>query len=372
MEKEQIEVFHLQYKGKRFEQHTMPLELLEDLAVLGELTIEMAKYVYLEEHPDRQRVIRNYAKGISFELVGIEAGSTLPQIVMVQTGANPLGMESFKQAESRIIDAVANAQEDPTRYMPHALLKKFERLGKNLKNDESIVMHNGNGSSGTYSRQVRKQLVLASSLSRKYSDATVLRGFVAELDLQRRVGHLILVNGQRFGFPFPDELTTELKEAFLTFDTPQRQRVALQATALFSENDQLQKVEEIEGLTFLDPLDIDFRLDELILLKEGWLDGQGKELPPAATEWLRKSSADYLADDLPLPFIFPTPEGSIQFEWSTEDFEASLHFLLPGKEAEFQMVALTDKAKDSEAEWQLEEEEDWIKLKTYLKGQLCP
>ena len=40
--------------GKRFEDHSIPLELLGDLAVLEAMVIEVAKWRYLQDNPDRK------------------------------------------------------------------------------------------------------------------------------------------------------------------------------------------------------------------------------------------------------------------------------------------------------------------------------
>ncbi len=73
------EIFSPRYTGARFAQHAMPLELLEDLKVLQEMTLEMAKQIYLLENQDRQRVPKNFDSRIFFELQSINEGSTIPK-----------------------------------------------------------------------------------------------------------------------------------------------------------------------------------------------------------------------------------------------------------------------------------------------------
>jgi hypothetical protein len=78
---------------------------------------------------------------------------------------------------------------------------------------------------------------------------------------------------------------------------------------------KLIRIDTIESSSVLDPLDIHARLEELRLLKQGWLDGEGEPFEPAGMDWLESAVRDHLAAEMPLPHIFPSPSGQILFEW---------------------------------------------------------
>jgi hypothetical protein len=59
--------------GQRFDEHTLPLELLKDFAALEEMLIEVAKRDYLRAHPARARTPRGFTKGIELHLTEVEA-----------------------------------------------------------------------------------------------------------------------------------------------------------------------------------------------------------------------------------------------------------------------------------------------------------
>lgn len=59
----------------------------------------------------------------------------------------------------------------------------------------------------------------------------------------------------------------------------------------------------------LDPLDVRARLDDLRALSDGWLDGTGVAPPHAGLDWLASAFDRHFPDDLPLPHLYPTPEG---------------------------------------------------------------
>jgi hypothetical protein len=67
-------------KGERFEGAAIPLEMLRDLALLEEMVTEVAKWVYLRQHPGRTRSPRGFTGGVEFRLTRVEDGSAIPVI----------------------------------------------------------------------------------------------------------------------------------------------------------------------------------------------------------------------------------------------------------------------------------------------------
>lgn len=72
MNQHRTEIFTPRYEGERFKDHRFPLEFLEDLKILQEMTVETAKYIFKEKNSNRERILRNFTAGVSFELESIE------------------------------------------------------------------------------------------------------------------------------------------------------------------------------------------------------------------------------------------------------------------------------------------------------------
>lgn len=72
---------------------------------------------------------------------------------------------------------------------------------------------------------------------------------------------------------------------------------------------------------------INAHLTELLNLKDGWLDGQGFAPSMAAVETARECLplVEAILEDR--VYIYPTPEGGVQAEWSTENWSFDLCFL---------------------------------------------
>jgi hypothetical protein len=58
------------------------------------------------------------------------------------------------------------------------------------------------------------------------------------------------------------------------------------------------------------------RLHELAQLDQGWLDGDGEAIAPAALRLARAALRSLAHAGAPPPRIYPTPEGGVQAEWS--------------------------------------------------------
>jgi hypothetical protein len=127
------------FTGKRFEDHAIPLELLEDFTAFEELLVELAKWLYFKDHPGRQRVPRGFTKGISLKLAAIEEGSSVPKIILVTstlTGLFPsISQDYLTRAKENILKSIDAASNNAniTDYIPENLLVYFNRIGKRLK-----------------------------------------------------------------------------------------------------------------------------------------------------------------------------------------------------------------------------------------------
>jgi len=69
---------------------------------------------------------------------------------------------------------------------------------------------------------------------------------------------------------------------------------------------------------YQNPLDVAARIDELRLLRAGWINGGGKAFDTKELDRLISAFTTHYPEDLPLPYIFPTESGGIQFEWRLE------------------------------------------------------
>ena len=121
--------------GERFAGHAIPRELLKDISVLEEMIIEVAKWRYLQDHPDRKRSPRGFTDGISLKLTAIDEGSAIARIgLFVDTPQffPPENQRYLEQARESVIGAITAAEHNAsiTDHLPESLLGYFDRIGR--------------------------------------------------------------------------------------------------------------------------------------------------------------------------------------------------------------------------------------------------
>ena len=122
--------------------------------------------------------------------------------------------------------------------------------------------------------------------------------------------------------------------------------------------------------------DIRRRLESLKALKDGWADGtnlpgrwgegHGKAPSPEGLDWLVGQFLARYASDLPCPYLYPTPEGGIQAEWSMGPNEASLEIDLDAHAAEWHCLNVNTSRAD-ERTVALDDDNAWEWLVTELR-----
>ncbi len=122
--------------------------------------------------------------------------------------------------------------------------------------------------------------------------------------------------------------------------------------------------------------DIARRLDRFKHLEDGWADGMqhagdwgsgyGKAPHHEELDWLKQQFATHYPSTLDRPYLYPTPEGGVEAEWSIGSNAASLEIDLETHEAEWHNLNFdTD---DSYERWlNLDEPDGWEWLVSELR-----
>ena len=116
----------------------------------------------------------------------------------------------------------------------------------------------------------------------------------------------------------------------------------------------------MNGVEFLRPhaLDIPARLDEFRDMKDGWFEGEGVAPSLEGLDWLATGFDRHFPDDLPLPYLYPTPEGGVQAEWSLSENEISLEVDLVTHHGAWHRLNMNNQADDVQ-ELNLDDDNGW-------------
>lgn len=353
--------------GERFARHSIPLEFLKDLAVIEEMVVEVAKWRFLQAHPDRKRSPRGFMDGVSLRLSAVEEGSAVPVISLVMAGGTlfpPENQTYFIEARDAIVGAIAAAgstnQAAILEHLPEHTLSYFDRIGRSLREGEVMELsRDGEAAPARLTKETRRTLVLASSKARAFSEETTVRGVVPEADQDNMTFQVQLPDGRKLPVTMSEPHIDTILKAFNGYRDGLR--VLLQGVARTTRTGRLERIESIEHMSLLDPLDIAARLDELKELQDGWLEGVGRAPSADGLDWLSSAFDAYFPDGLPLPYLYPTEDGDVRAEWSLGGVEASADVDLTSRVASWHEL---DLATDAEYARQLNlsSEEDWAWL----------
>lgn len=356
--------------GKRFSEHTLPLDILKDFAVLGEMLVEVAKRRYLEDNPTRKRLPNGFTKGLELHLIAMEQGSTVAVLSSPSHALFPFGEQDYlSRAKNEMIDAVAAVSDGEHPLLEPELLRYFDRFGRSLRDDEAIEFKSSKQRTITLTPTIRKRLIAASQAT-SWTDEMILKGRIPMVDQASLYFDLELNNGSKLKAP----LTETHRKNILKYSVGYQEGVyvAIKGVVVCGPGSQLKEIESIEYINQLDPLDIEMRLDELAQLQPGWLNGKGFALDNSALSLLAENFEEFFNSELPLPYLYPTAEGGVQAEWTIEGWEVSLEIQLPTLQAELHALNL---AMSVEKEFSVslmahEQEKGWDELnKTLLQMQ---
>lgn len=322
-------------KGARFEGHAIPLTVLPDLTAYRDLVLEVARALFFRENPERQRVPKGFEEGFDLVLRSIGEGSAVAALERPTPVPEQLCLvkqDYFEQARdvvSQTIEAMRTGMPAPAAF-PLEAVRCFNNFGRTLRDDESIEIRGPGGRSAvSYTKQVRKRLVLLRE--RTYEDSVEVTGRVVQFDAQRRTFGLLV--GELSVVGSLDGLSARQMGIVRTAAVHAEElRVYASGVGAFDQLDRLVRLVSVKELALAEDeelreaLDIDKRLAALADLEEGWLDGQGSGIEPQTLAGLAALLREAEALGLPRPYLYPTPEGAVQAEWSFPDAEVSARF----------------------------------------------
>lgn len=306
----------LHFRGARFDAGSgMPVEALGELVAYRELVMEVARLVFLEHNPDRQRVPKGFTDRLSLRLREVKDGSAVPLLERPTAGGVfpwPDEFDTARDLISEAIQAAANGTPIPASF-PEDALVHFNRLGQGLQDDESIEFRAPDSHAGPrYTQAVRK--ILLAGRSNYQRDATV-GGWVTELDAERMRFQLRLSAGSVIPAPIDAVTFDEVKEALApTGEGPQ---VIVSGVGVFDRmTEQLLRFDSVHELIAEDS---DLGMADAVTASHvaaGWLDGDGEHTDPEVARRARALLEAIATHGVPAPRVYPVPDGGLQAEWT--------------------------------------------------------
>lgn len=357
--------------GPRFDGGVVPLRVLADFAVLELMIVDIAKWKFLSENSNRKRVPRGFTDGISLKLTGVEEGSAVPVISLFLAATTlfpPAAKSYFELARDAIVLSIREAGEDrPITALPPDMLGHFARFGRSLEPGEAVVFEDPSaGPPARLTRETRHRLVTASTV-KEYTGDVVLHGNITGMEAKLGWFNLERPDGTAVEVPLAQPHFETVLDAFTNYAKGQKARVRIYAGGRFDRDRRLKGIESVDQVVVIDPLDVRARVEELKLLRHGWLDGEGRIAPPTGLDWIASAFEERYPDDLRLPYLFPTPGGGVLAEWSLAPWSLSLEIDSGLKRGDWHALNLDTEA-ESEKELDLASAGDWTWLAEQVRS----
>jgi hypothetical protein len=352
--------------GERFEQHTLPADVLSDIAALQEMLVSLAKAAYIAADSGRVRALRNFDKDVQLHLGPRGEGSTaLPLMLVFSSALMAPYRPAFETAQRQFTQAIDAAARGETPQLAPKYLAYFDQIGRSLRSGEALQVPMSTGEA-SLTQDTRKRLIEASRVA-EWSERATLRVRISATDYTADGFKAELLDGTVLPGKLDPTIQEQLAEAHYRYNSETSAWLLLECVVRKERSGKLKAIDSIQQVAPLDPLDIALRLHNLGQLHEGWLDGRGHAPSEAGLAWLSNAFSEEYPTELPLPRLYPTPEGGVLAEWMFGRQDTSLNINLESKVGEYDRLDLDAQDADEET-LQLFTHAGWERLTELLKA----
>ena len=211
----------------------------------------------------------------------------------------------------------------------------------------------------------RRTLLLSVASTKEYTEETLLRGVIPEMDWKDSTFELEVEAGVKLKAPLPLEHSDTILTAFNGWR--RGDKVIIRGVGRFDRTSKLLALALVEDVSLVDPMDIVERLSELKNLSDGWLDGEGSKLNAEGVDWLASELDNAYPTSLPLPRIYPTESGNVRLEWLFKSEDVSLDIDLLTRTSNWHRLNL-ESDEEEETNFNLATQDGWETLFNKLQG----
>ena len=239
------------FKGKRFEDHGLDLDVLPELYAYKELLVSIAKELWRRHHPDRQRLPKHFEDSLCLRFYALQEGSVAVPIfreVEVATQAEMFEFEKpdeLDEAVTLIGEAVdaSNTGVALPEAMPKNIIQLFENYGRTLREDESFELQPFHSvKKVSYTPKSREWLLKC--CAEGYADRIDFTGEVRVVDLSGKF-ELRLQDGTKVPAKFSADQEWLVTEALREHAS---RRLRVKGTAEFHSDGKIKGVTAISDL----------------------------------------------------------------------------------------------------------------------------
>lgn len=355
----------LTFEGGRFSEAGYPLDALVELARYERLVVQVARGLWMDANPGRQRAPRHFDESLRLRLVDVDEGSVVPVLERHEMAEETKLFDPddwIGKSQGVITEAMAAvASEQPLpEIFPESGVSSLVLFGSSLLDEEMCRFGDGNGGGVRYDQAARRHLIALTSSESIQIDGELL-GRIGALDANKQTFDFTDRNGGHVAGAFSRRSLIGEFRTVIDRD-PDAPFVRISCRYTTDEFGHLSGIEDVEELETLvssqDPLGPSLR--ELLELDEGWHEGEGHQVDPAAVEWGIDFAAEVDPEAVTDLSVFPTLDGGLLLErqvdggrWSLEIEPAGGAFitivLAAGGSTDTEVQGISDAVESYEA-----------------------
>ena len=317
--------------GENFQDYSIPLSVVEQLAELEDAIQDIITRQYLAEHPYATRLPEGLLEGVYIELAGMESGSgsSYPDLSLAFACVDKpraddqrpsWGFRCYARARDVMVSRMQRTSEGlpPDEPLSEPETKFYHGLSALLSEGGQMEVTASSQASSVIllTRDTCQQIVPAPP-TRQTTEQVSFRGAVPEVDLGNNTFTIRRLDGHKHTAEIPAGYRDTVRQLLKGHTEDVKAQAEFTGTGTLNQEGKLVQLVAIDAIRILHQRDFGARLEELGNLKLGWGE-HGDEPPPSqeSLDWLEQKLEEYYDKECPLPVIFPTPEGGISLQWS--------------------------------------------------------
>ncbi|OYV35000.1 MAG: hypothetical protein B7Z80_19660 [Rhodospirillales bacterium 20-64-7] len=335
---DQPTIFSLHYKGSRFRNARLPVEVLSDLPAFRDLLVSYAKDEWRRRHAERERVPKGFDKSLAFDLISIENGSAIPQLEWNRDSAQA-NLPGFADEIEEIIEAAYGdvvaliaGQSGRVSALSSEKVRALNRFGAGLRDNEKIeIPDRSTGKVVSLDAFRRKQLITGA----RETYQTRFEGIGQLIGTHIKSGDegVVTIRTTEHGDIIIPVDPLQIKEEF---DGSLEQDVQFELLVELDSQDHFRRVADVFDIAVVDNelsaalAKCRERLDEIRALDAGWHDGSGLQITDSALKAARLflvKRTNFCA----VFRIFPTEAGGILIDFENGGWDYSIEFSAAGR-----------------------------------------
>jgi hypothetical protein len=342
-----VEFAHFSLTGARFDAPGMPAETASEISAYRELIYSIARHLWVDAHPGRQRVPVGFKEAFDLRLTEVRSGSARPQLLLHRpSNVDDTDFAEWQaiyfQARDTATEAVRtiNAEGVLPRKFPRNSVVRLRALGRTLNVNEQITVGppRFSGPKASLDEGFRRIISAIDDVFDPEPEEVIVEGGIFEFDSSARSFRLMSVDGDWITCSF-DPASAHLARgirAFLSLDGLNAPDVRVVGQAVLDEEglfevvSTVQSVERVRSMTEKAAI---MKLQQMADLHDGWVGPDSRAVPERLLRLADQLLPIFRDVDFDIA-VGPTAEGSIVLEWVrvgveyTAEIDADLNMFL--------------------------------------------